>query len=158
MRITYLKFRDHISFRNNHSYKISGSKILKKGNNYKISYDFFLQFFIKYSIYHPLSADTSFKFLAVILFGYGIYKFHSFVCFTREDNSGKTKNTHQLFFHEESIHEVSRRFIDSHTYIHTYIHYIHTYITYIHTYIRTTRNQYVPTFFHKKAIKMKNYQ
>ena len=28
----------------------------------------FFQFFIKYSIHHPLSADTSFKFLAIILF------------------------------------------------------------------------------------------
>ena len=51
-----------------HNCKISVSKILKKGNNSKISYDFFLQIFVKYSIYHPLSADTSFKFLAIILF------------------------------------------------------------------------------------------
>ena len=28
----------------------------------------FFQFFVKYSIHHPLSADTSFKFLAKILF------------------------------------------------------------------------------------------
>ena len=47
-----------------HSCKTSGSKILKKGNNMI----FFFQFFIKYSIYHPLSADTSFQFLALILF------------------------------------------------------------------------------------------
>ena len=51
-----------------HSCKISGSKILKKGNNSKISFDFFLHFFIKSSIHHLLSADTSFKFLAIILF------------------------------------------------------------------------------------------
>ena len=50
-----------------HSCKISGSKILKKGNNSKNIMNFF-QFFVKYSIYHPLSADTSFKFLAIILF------------------------------------------------------------------------------------------
>ena len=50
-----------------HSCKISGSKILKKGNHSKYHMNFF-QFFVKYSIYHPLSADTSFKFLAIILF------------------------------------------------------------------------------------------
>ena len=50
-----------------HSCKISGSKILKKGNNSK-NIIFFFQFFVKYSIYHPLSSDTSFKFLAIILF------------------------------------------------------------------------------------------
>ena len=37
---------------------------------------------------------------------------------TRGDNSGNTKNTRQLFFHEESIHEVSRRYLE-HEYIHT---------------------------------------
>ena len=42
-----------------HSCKISGSKISKKG---------FFSFFIKYPIHHPLSADTSFKFLAKKLF------------------------------------------------------------------------------------------
>ena len=51
-----------------HSCKISGSKILKKGNNSKKYHMNFFQFFVKYSIYHPLSADTSFKFLAIILF------------------------------------------------------------------------------------------
>ena len=61
-----MKFQDDISLRNI-SCKISGSKILKKGNNSKISYDFFI-FFIKYSIFHPLSADISFKFLAIMLF------------------------------------------------------------------------------------------
>ena len=55
---------------------------------------------------------------------------------TRGDNSGKTRNMRWLFFHEESIHEVSRRYLE-----HEYIH------TYIHTYIRTCRNQYVPHFF-----------
>ena len=50
-----------------HSCKISGSKILKKGNNSKLSYEFF-SIFRQISIYHPLSADTSFEFLAIILF------------------------------------------------------------------------------------------
>ena len=49
------------------SCKISGSIILKKGNNSKNIICFFFQFFIKYSIHHSLSADTSFKFLALIL-------------------------------------------------------------------------------------------
>ena len=45
---------------------------------------------------------------------------------TRGDNSGKTRNTRRLFFHEESIHEVSRRYLE-HEYVHTYIRaYIHT--------------------------------
>ena len=38
---------------------------------------------------------------------------------TRGDNSGKTRNTRGLFFHEESIHEVSRRYLE-HEYVHTY--------------------------------------
>ena len=86
----------------------------------------FFQFFVKYSIYHPLSADTSFKFLAIILFENGIYKISS-PCLskgrnlTRGDNSGKTRNMRRLFFHEESIHEVSRRYLE-HEYIHTYVH------------------------------------
>ena len=71
----------------------------------------FFQFFVKYSIYHPLSTDTRFKFLAIILFG--IYKISS-PCLSKGrnltwgDNSGKTRNMRRLFFHEESIHEVSR--------------------------------------------------
>ena len=40
---------------------------MKRAITQKISYDFF-QFFVKYSIHHPLSADTSFKFLAIILY------------------------------------------------------------------------------------------
>ena len=52
----------------NHSFKISVNKIYKKGNNSKYQMLFFFQIFIKYSTHHPLSADTSFKFLAIILF------------------------------------------------------------------------------------------
>ena len=45
-------------------------------------------------------------------------KFHTFVCqraviLTRGENSGKTKKSCQLFFHEESIHEVSRRYFNA---------------------------------------------
>ena len=68
----------------------------------------FFQFLVKYSIHHPLSADTSFKYLAKILFE--IRHLQNFTpCLskgrnlTRGVNSGKTKNTRQLFFHEESI-------------------------------------------------------
>ena len=42
---------------------------------------------------------------------------------TRGDNSGKTRNMRRLFFHEESIHEVSRRYFDApctHTHKHTH--------------------------------------
>ena len=41
---------------------------LEKGQKLKIFHMIFFQFFIKNSIHHPLSADTSFKFLACILF------------------------------------------------------------------------------------------
>ena len=58
-----MKFQDDL-IPEYHRCKISGSKILKKGNNLK-SIGFF-HFFIKYSIHHPLSADTSFKFLAIL--------------------------------------------------------------------------------------------
>ena len=67
----------------------------------KISYKF-IQFFIKYSIHHPLSADTSFKFLAIILFEIRHLQ-NSSLCLskgrnlTRGDNSGKTKNMRRLF-------------------------------------------------------------
>ena len=62
-----MKFQDDIPFRNIIVGKFQGPKFLKRAITKKISYDFF-QFFIKYSIHHLLSADTSFKFLALILF------------------------------------------------------------------------------------------
>ena len=63
-----MKFQDNISFRNIIVAKFQGPKFRKSAITQKISYDFFSQFFIKYSIHHPLSADTSFKFLVLILF------------------------------------------------------------------------------------------
>ena len=45
----------------------------------------------------------------------------------------------RLFFHEESIHEVSRQYLEH---------------EYIHTYIRTSQNQYVPHFFKVGGIKI----
>ena len=45
----------------------------------------------------------------------------------------------QLFFHEESIHEVSRRYLEP---------------PYIHTHTRTSRNQYFPHFFKVGGITM----
>ena len=98
----------------------------EKGQYLKKYHMNFFQFFVKYSIYHPLSADTSFKFLAIILFE--IWHLQNFIPLfvkgrnlTRGDNSGKIRNMRRLFFHEESIHEVSRRYLE-HEYIHTYIH------------------------------------
>ena len=85
------------------------------------------QFYIKYSIHHPLSADTSFKFLAIILFEIRHLQNNFIPCLskgrnlTRGDNSGKNKNTCRLFFHVESIHEVSRRHLHA-PYTHTYTH------------------------------------
>ena len=63
-----MKFQDDISFRNIIDAKFQGPKFCKRAITQKISYDFFFHFPIKYSIHHPLSADTSFKFLAIILF------------------------------------------------------------------------------------------
>ena len=51
----------------------------------------------------------------------------------------------RLFFHEESIHEVRRRYLEP-PYIHT------------HTYTRTSRNQYVPHFFKVGGIMMLQLQ
>ena len=84
----------------------------------------FFQYFIKYSIHHPLSADTSFKFLAVILFEIRHFlKFHPFVCQRAVILQGgiiqRKPKIFVIFFHEESIHEVSRRYLDT-PYIHTY--------------------------------------
>ena len=91
-------------------------KYQKKGNNSKLIKKFFFsQNFTKYFSRHPLSADTSFKFLSLILFE--IWHLQNFISifskgrnFTRGDNS-KKKNTRLLFFHEESIHEVSSRYL-----------------------------------------------
>ena len=74
-----------ISFRNIIVAKFQGKKFRKKAITQTISYDFFLQFFIKYSIHHPLSADTKFKFLALILSKYGIYKISS-LCLSKSRN------------------------------------------------------------------------
>ena len=63
-----MKFQDDISFRNIIVAKFQGAKFLKKGQLLKKYHMNFFQFLGKYSIYHPLSADTSFKFLAIILF------------------------------------------------------------------------------------------
>ena len=62
-----MKFQDDISFRNIIVAKFQGPKFTKRAITQKISYDFF-QFFVKYSIHHPLSANKSFKSLALILF------------------------------------------------------------------------------------------
>ena len=62
-----MKFQDDISFRNIIVAKFQVPKFCKRAITQKISYAFFL-FFVKYFIYHPLSADTNFKFLAIILF------------------------------------------------------------------------------------------
>ena len=63
-----MKFQDDVSFRNIILAKFQSPNFEKGQQLKKISYDFFFNFFIKYSIHHPLSADTSFKFLAIILF------------------------------------------------------------------------------------------
>ena len=62
-----MKFQDDISFRNIIVAKFQGPKFRKRAINQKYHMNYF-QFFIKYSFHHPLSADTSFKFLALILF------------------------------------------------------------------------------------------
>ena len=62
-----MKFQDDISFRNIIVAKLHCPKFLKRAITQKYHMIFF-QFFVKCSIHHPLSADTSFKFLAIILF------------------------------------------------------------------------------------------
>ena len=62
-----MKFQDVISFRNIIVAKFQGQNF-GKGQLLKKYHMIFFQFFFKYFIYHPLSADTSFKFLAIILF------------------------------------------------------------------------------------------
>ena len=74
----------------------------------------FFQYFSKYFSHHPLSAGTSFNILALILFEtWHLQNFISIFskgCYLiRGDNSNKNKCL--LFFHEESIHEVSRRYL-----------------------------------------------
>ena len=63
-----MKFHDDISFRNIIYAKFQGPKFRKrtitKKNHTCMNY---FQFFIKYFIHHPLSADISSKFLAFIL-------------------------------------------------------------------------------------------
>ena len=62
-----MKFQDDISFRNIIVAKFQGSKFRKRAITKKYQMNF-VQFFIEYFSHHPLSADTSFKFLALILF------------------------------------------------------------------------------------------
>ena len=62
----------------------------------------------KYFSHYPLSADTSFKFLSLILFEIMAFTKFQFDFFKGEIIQ---KNTRLLFFHEESIHEVSRRYL-----------------------------------------------
>ena len=62
-----MKFQDDISFRNIIVAKFQRPTFLKRAITQKYHMNYF-QFFIKYSIKRPLSADISFKFLALILF------------------------------------------------------------------------------------------
>ena len=62
-----MKFQDDISFRNIIVAKFQCPKFRERAITKKYHMIFF-QFFIKYSIYQFLSAGTSFKFLALILF------------------------------------------------------------------------------------------
>ena len=62
-----MKFQDDISFRNIIVAKFQGPKFRNRAITQKICLIFF-QFFIKNSFHHPLSADTVFKILALILF------------------------------------------------------------------------------------------
>ena len=76
----------------------------------------FLKIFTKYSTHHSLSANTGFKSLAFILFeilhlqNYAV-KFQRAIILQGEIIPKKKKNTCMLFFHEESIHEVSRLYL-----------------------------------------------
>ena len=76
----------------------------------------FFKIFTKYSTHHSLSANTGFKSLAFILFEIlhlqnCAVKFQRAVILQGEIIQKKKKNTCMLFFDEESIHEVSRRYL-----------------------------------------------
>ena len=101
-------------------------KYQKKGNSSKIINFFFLQNFTKYSSHHPLSADTSFKFLSadtsfkfLSLILFEIWHLQNFISifskgrnFTRGDNSPPPKKKYvSAIVLEESIHEVSRQYL-----------------------------------------------
>ena len=60
MRNPHMKFQDNISFQNIIVAKFQGPKFRKRAITENIM--IFLQFFIKYSIHHLLSADTKFNF------------------------------------------------------------------------------------------------
>ena len=100
----------------------------------------FFQFFITYSIYHPPSADTSFKFLALRLFKIPWIQYlqnKPSVCqraaiLQGEIIQGKPKIRFSYF----SMRNPYMKFQ----------HHISMPHTYIHTDIQTSRNQYVPTF------------
>ena len=108
----------------------------------------FFQFFFKYSIYHPLSADISFKVSSYNTFRDTAFtKFHPLVCqraviLQGEIIQGKPEICVGYF----SMRNAYMKFQDD----------ISNMNTYIHTYIRTSRNQYVPDFFKVGGIK-KNY-
>ena len=81
--------QDDISFRNIIVAKFQCPEFRKRAITQKYHLIIF-QFFIKYSLYYPLSADTSFKIVGLILFEIR----HLQCCkktkgcnFTREDNS-----------------------------------------------------------------------
>ena len=61
-----MKFQDDISFRNIIVAKFRGPKFRKRAITRK--YHFFSSIFHNFSIHHPVSADASLKFLALILF------------------------------------------------------------------------------------------
>ena len=87
---------------------------------------------IFYSKYHPLSADTSFKFLALILFE--IWHLQNFIpCFSKGCNFTRGDNSEKMpvcyFSMRNPYIQVSRRYFHA---------------PYILTYIRTSRNQYAP--------------
>ena len=59
-----MKFQDDISLQHIKVAKFLSAKFRKRAITKKTSYDFFSIF--HHSVHHPLSAETSFKFLALI--------------------------------------------------------------------------------------------
>ena len=115
-----MKFQDDISFRNIIDAKFQ-CPTFRKGQSLKNYHIHCFQFFTIYFIHQPLSADTCYKFLALIYFKIRhlrnfIHFFSKGRNFTRGDNSEKIGVCY--FSMRNPYMKVSRRYLDA-PYIHT---------------------------------------
>ena len=129
---------------------------------------FFLHFFTKYSIHHPLSADISFKFLALNTFRDTAFT-NAIPCFSKDHNCTRGDHSEKNIVWYFSLRNPYMKFQDdilmppppaltharTHVRTHARTHartHTHTH-THTHTRARTIRNQYAPHFFKVVGIK-----